>query len=67
MNKQIVFNQEAKTSLLKGVKKLSDAVTATLGPNGRNVIIENQGGNPNSTKDGVTVAKSISRFLISPS
>ncbi len=60
MNKQIVFNQEAKTSLLKGVKKLSDAVTATLGPNGRNVIIENQGGNPNSTKDGVTVAKSIS-------
>ncbi len=60
MNKQIVFNQEAKTSLLKGVKKLSDAVTATLGPNGRNVIIENQGGNPTSTKDGVTVAKSIS-------
>jgi chaperonin GroEL len=60
MNKQIVFNQEAKTKLLKGVTKLSDAVTATLGPNGRNVIIENQGGNPVSTKDGVTVAKSIS-------
>jgi chaperonin GroEL len=60
MNKQIVFNQEAKSSLLKGVIKLSDAVTATLGPNGRNVIIENQGGNPTSTKDGVTVAKSIS-------
>jgi chaperonin GroEL len=60
MNKQIVFNQEAKTSLLRGVTKLSDAVTATLGPNGRNVIIENQGGNPISTKDGVTVAKSIS-------
>ena len=60
MNKQIVFNQEAKSSLLKGVVKLSDAVTATLGPNGRNVIIENQGGNPTSTKDGVTVAKSIS-------
>ena len=60
MNKQIVFNQEAKTSLLKGVTKLSDAVTCTLGPNGRNVIIENQGGNPTSTKDGVTVAKSIS-------
>jgi len=60
MNKQIVFNQEAKTSLLRGVTKLSDAVTATLGPNGRNVIIENQGGNPTSTKDGVTVAKSIS-------
>jgi len=60
MNKQIVFNQEAKSSLLRGVTKLSDAVTATLGPNGRNVIIENQGGNPTSTKDGVTVAKSIS-------
>ena len=60
MNKQIVFNQDAKNNLLKGVKKLSDAVTATLGPNGRNVIIENQGGSPNSTKDGVTVAKSIS-------
>lgn len=60
MNKQIVFNQDAKNNLLKGVKKLSNAVTATLGPNGRNVIIENQGGNPTSTKDGVTVAKSIS-------
>ena len=60
MNKQIVFNQEAKNNLLKGVTKLSDAVTSTLGPNGRNVIIENSGGNPNSTKDGVTVAKSIS-------
>jgi len=60
MNKQIVFDQEAKTSLLRGVNKLSDAVTSTLGPNGRNVIIENQGGNPISTKDGVTVAKSIS-------
>jgi chaperonin GroEL len=60
MNKHIVFDQEAKTSLLRGVNKLSDAVTSTLGPNGRNVIIENQGGNPISTKDGVTVAKSIS-------
>jgi chaperonin GroEL len=60
MNKQIVFDQEAKISLLRGVNKLSDAVTSTLGPNGRNVIIENQGGNPISTKDGVTVAKSIS-------
>jgi len=59
MNKQIVFNQEAKNHLLKGVMKLSDAVTATLGPNGRNVIIENKGSNPVSTKDGVTVAKSI--------
>jgi len=59
MNKQIVFNQDAKNNLLKGVMKLSNAVTATLGPNGRNVIIENQGNSPVSTKDGVTVAKSI--------
>ena len=59
MSKQIVFNQDAKTKLLKGVLKLSDAVTCTLGPNGRNVIIDNAGENPVSTKDGVTVARSI--------
>ena len=59
MSKQIVFNQDAKTKLLKGVVKLSDAVTCTLGPNGRNVIIDNVGENPVSTKDGVTVARSI--------
>jgi chaperonin GroEL len=59
MSKQIVFNQDAKTKLLKGVIKLSDAVTCTLGPNGRNVIIDNEGDNPVSTKDGVTVARSI--------
>ena len=59
MSKQIVFNQDAKTKLLKGVVKLSDAVTCTLGPNGRNVIIDNAGENPVSTKDGVTVARSI--------
>ena len=59
MSKQIVFNQDAKTKLLKGVIKLSDAVTCTLGPNGRNVIIDNAGENPVSTKDGVTVARSI--------
>lgn len=59
MSKQIVFNQDAKTKLLKGITKLSDAVTCTLGPNGRNVIIDNEGDNPISTKDGVTVARSI--------
>ena len=59
MSKQIVFNQDAKVKLLKGVIKLSDAVTCTLGPNGRNVIIDNAGENPVSTKDGVTVARSI--------
>jgi len=59
MSKQIVFNQDAKVKLLKGITKLSDAVTCTLGPNGRNVIIDNEGDNPVSTKDGVTVARSI--------
>jgi chaperonin GroEL len=59
MSKQIVFNQDAKVKLLKGITKLSDAVTCTLGPNGRNVIIDNEGDNPISTKDGVTVARSI--------
>ena len=59
MSKQIVFSQDAKVKLLKGITKLSDAVTCTLGPNGRNVIIDNEGDNPVSTKDGVTVARSI--------
>ena len=59
MSKEIKFSNQAREQLLKGVQKLSDAVTATLGPNGRNVIIEQKMGNPTSTKDGVTVAKSI--------
>jgi len=59
MNKVLQFSNNARKQLLKGVLDLSDAVTATLGPNGRNVIIEQDGGNPISTKDGVTVAKSI--------
>ena len=59
MSKKIVFSKEARNELALGVSKLSDAVTATLGPSGRNVIIEQSMGNPVSTKDGVTVAKSI--------
>ena len=59
MSKNIVFNSEARLSLKNGVDKLANAVTSTLGPSGRNVIIEQQQGNPISTKDGVTVAKSI--------
>jgi chaperonin GroEL len=57
--KEIKFSNQARTSLLNGVAKLANAVTSTLGPNGRNVIIEQAVGNPTSTKDGVTVAKSI--------
>ena len=59
MSKKLVFSKDAREALAKGVDKLADAVTATLGPAGRNVIIELDQGNPVSTKDGVTVAKSI--------
>ena len=59
MSKKITFSKDAREKLATGVDKLADAVTATLGPSGRNVIIEQDMGNPVSTKDGVTVAKSI--------
>jgi len=59
MSKKITFSKEARNTLADGVDKLADAVTATLGPSGRNVIIEQDMGMPVSTKDGVTVAKSI--------
>ena len=57
--KKISYATEARDQLATGVDKLADAVTATLGPSGRNVIIEQDMGMPASTKDGVTVAKSI--------
>ena len=59
MNKHIEFGTVARRELVKGIDKLADAVVATLGPNGRNVVISNNQGVPQSTKDGVTVAKSI--------
>lgn len=59
MSKRVEFSNRARVHLLEGVKQLADAVTSTLGPNGRNVIIEQSAGNPTSTKDGVTVAKAI--------
>ena len=59
MSKKITFSGEAREALAAGVDKLADAVTSTLGPSGRNVIIQQDMGNPISTKDGVTVAKSI--------
>ena len=59
MNKKIIFSDEARKELLLGIDKLADAVVSTLGPSGRNIIIEQTAGNPISTKDGVTVAKSI--------
>jgi chaperonin GroEL len=60
MSKQIEFGSEARNQLVKGIDILADAVVSTLGPNGRNVVIANGQGTPQSTKDGVTVAKSIS-------
>ena len=59
MSKVIKFSDKARQELTQGVDKLANAVTATLGPSGRNVIIEQSAGSPISTKDGVTVAKSI--------
>mgnify|MGYP003641100781 FL=1 len=59
MSKKITFSEEARNKLAEGVDKLANAVTATLGPSGRNVIIQQDMGSPVSTKDGVTVAKSI--------
>ena len=59
MSKKIIFSEDARQELLNGVDKLANAVVSTLGPSGRNVIIEQIAGNPVSTKDGVTVARSI--------
>src|SRR5467141_1785497 len=57
--KYLEFNVEARARLKRGVDKLADAVKVTLGPKGRNVVIEKKFGNPTVTKDGVTVAKEI--------
>jgi chaperonin GroEL len=57
--KQLIFDETARQSLLKGVTKLARAVTATLGPKGRNVVLDKKFGSPTVTKDGVTVAKEI--------
>jgi len=59
MAKQLNFDEAARQALLRGVQKLARAVKATLGPSGRNVILEKKFGSPTITKDGVTVAKEI--------
>ncbi|HET6266964.1 MAG TPA: chaperonin GroEL [Acidobacteriota bacterium] len=59
MAKQIQYGEEARQSVLRGVNKLADAVKVTLGPKGRNVILDKKFGSPTITKDGVTVAKEI--------
>ncbi len=59
MAKQLIYDTKAREALLKGVNTLADAVKVTLGPKGRNVVIEKAFGGPTVTKDGVTVAKEI--------
>ena len=57
--KQIVHGEDSRQAILRGVNKLADAVKVTLGPKGRNVVLDKKFGSPLITKDGVTVAKEI--------
>ena len=59
MAKQMLFSEEARTAILRGIDKLAEAVRITLGPKGRNVVLDKKFGAPTITKDGVTVAKEI--------
>ena len=59
MAKQMIFGEDARAAVQRGVRKLAKAVTATLGPKGRNVMLDKKFGAPTVTKDGVTVAKEI--------
>src|SRR5437868_11449359 len=59
MAKQIVHGGESRAAILRGVNQLADAVKITLGPKGRNVVLDKKYGSPTITKDGVTVAKEI--------
>src|SRR6202166_4201210 len=59
MAKQIIYAENSRQAILRGVNQLADAVKVTLGPKGRNVVLEKKFGGPNITKDGVTVAKEI--------
>ena len=59
MPKQLMFDQEARAALLRGINIMAEAVKATLGPKGRNVVIDKKFGSPTITKDGVTVAKEV--------
>ena len=60
MSKDITYSQDARIQMMQGVNQLADAVQVTLGPKGRNVVIESSFGAPKITKDGVTVAKNVS-------
>ena len=62
--KELHFNVEARAALKRGVDQLAEAVKVTLGPKGRNVVIDKKFGAPTVTKDGVTVAKEIGVVLV---
>ncbi|MHC4183693.1 MAG: TCP-1/cpn60 chaperonin family protein, partial [Planctomycetota bacterium] len=57
--KQLLFDEVARRNIRSGIKKLADAVRVTMGPTGRNLILEKSFGSPTVTKDGVTVAKEV--------
>src|SRR6476469_1491525 len=59
MAKQIIYSDESRQAILRGVNQLADAVKVTLGPKGRNVVLDKKFGSPTITKDGVTVAREI--------
>src|SRR5438067_13404276 len=59
MAKQIIYGDDSRQAILRGVNRLADAVKVTLGPKGRNVVLDKKFGSPVITKDGVTVAKEI--------
>ena len=60
--KQLVFDEKARQNILRGVEKLAKAVKVTLGPKGRNVLIDKKFGSPTATKDGVTLGVFIPGF-----
>ena len=59
MSKQLIFDETARRSLKKGIDKLADAVKVTIGPKGRNVVLDKKFGAPTITNDGVTIARDI--------
>lgn len=59
MAKELKFSEDARSAMLRGVDKLADTVKTTIGPKGRNVVLEQSYGSPTITNDGVTIAKSI--------
>ena len=59
MAKQIIYGEQSRQAILRGVNALADAVKVTLGPKGRNVVLDKKFGSPTITKDGVTVAREV--------